>query len=179
MAALRNGVLLLVWVCTSVYFNYLTPEFQLYLGVSLDITMVELVTASAYAPADQQQAALSEAQRTVESLVQITEYFADTKLNVNDLSREQQTFVLRALEAASKGIDSFLVMMPPEAVLAAREQIAEENSLNDQEGDEVGLKLLNPPEISAPPPPPPPPPQAQPETPSAPDMAANLQTEAA
>ena len=48
MAALRNGVLLLVWVCTSVYFNYLTPEFQLYLGVSLDITMVELVTASAY-----------------------------------------------------------------------------------------------------------------------------------
>ena len=46
----RGGqvVLLVVWFSTSIFFNYLTPEFQTYLTASLDITMVELVSASAY-----------------------------------------------------------------------------------------------------------------------------------
>jgi len=38
----------LVWTICSVYFNYLTPQFQLHLSQGLDITMVELVSAAAY-----------------------------------------------------------------------------------------------------------------------------------
>jgi hypothetical protein len=36
------------WFITSIYFNYLTPSFNLYITDSLDITMVELMSASAY-----------------------------------------------------------------------------------------------------------------------------------
>jgi len=38
-----------VWFATSIYFNYLTPSFKLHLEETLDITMVELLSASAYA----------------------------------------------------------------------------------------------------------------------------------
>lgn len=47
-----NVALLVVWFCTSIYFNMLTPEFGKHLHThadsSLDITMVELLAASAY-----------------------------------------------------------------------------------------------------------------------------------
>jgi drug/metabolite transporter (DMT)-like permease len=42
-------IVLAVWFVTSIYFNYLTPEFSKYLNESLDITMVELISASVYA----------------------------------------------------------------------------------------------------------------------------------
>ena len=47
-AALLNAGLLAVWFCTSIYFNYLTPEFNTHLSDKTDITMVELLSASAY-----------------------------------------------------------------------------------------------------------------------------------
>ena len=117
------------------------------------------VTASAFAPLAQQQQATDYAQTAVESLIQILEYFPD-KLTVNDLSREQSQFVLAALSSTSKAIDSFLTLMPPEAVEGARLQVAEENRLNEQEFEELPkdekLDILNAPKKRAPPPPPPP-----------------------
>ena len=48
-AAATNIAVLVVWFATSIYFNYLTPEFNLHLTESkTDITMVELVSSSAY-----------------------------------------------------------------------------------------------------------------------------------
>jgi len=41
-------LLLCTWFVTSIYFNHLTPDFQLHLTESLDITMVELLVAAAY-----------------------------------------------------------------------------------------------------------------------------------
>ena len=43
-----NVALLGVWFGTSIYFNYLTPEFNKYLSAKTDITMVELLSAAAY-----------------------------------------------------------------------------------------------------------------------------------
>ena len=40
--------MLALWFATSIYFNYLTPEFNKYLSAKTDITMVELLSASAY-----------------------------------------------------------------------------------------------------------------------------------
>ena len=47
-SSLSNAALLAVWFTTSIYFNYLTPEFNKYLSAKTDITMVELLSASAY-----------------------------------------------------------------------------------------------------------------------------------
>ena len=43
-----NVALLAVWFGTSIYFNYLTPEFNKYLSAKTDITMVVLLSAAAY-----------------------------------------------------------------------------------------------------------------------------------
>ena len=51
---LANVALLGLWFCTSIYFNYMTPEFNKYLneeqktGTKTDIVMVELLSASSY-----------------------------------------------------------------------------------------------------------------------------------
>ena len=49
---LANFLHLIIWFATSIYFNYLTPRFNIHLNnpssASLDITMVELLTASAF-----------------------------------------------------------------------------------------------------------------------------------
>lgn len=42
------ALLVFTWFVTSIYFNNLTPDFQLYLTENLDITMVELFSATAY-----------------------------------------------------------------------------------------------------------------------------------
>jgi predicted ATP-grasp superfamily ATP-dependent carboligase len=101
------------------------------------------VAASAYAPAKSQQQVLSAAQRAVESLTQILEYFPND-LVANDLSPEQKTFVLAALESTSTSIDGFLEQMPAEVVSAARRQIAEENQLNEQEVRAAALEETQP-----------------------------------
>ena len=90
------------------------------------------VRASAYAPTDQQQQALSYGNTAVEGLIQILEYFPD-KLQANDLTREQSSFVLAALTSVSKSIDSFMGFMPEEVVEKARQQLVEENALNEKE----------------------------------------------
>jgi len=114
------------------------------------------VTASAFAPLEQQQQATDYAQTAVESLIQILEYFPD-KLSANDLTSDQAKFVLAALKSTSKSIDAFLSLMPAEAVAAAKAQIADENDLNDKEYDEiVGEKIINMPARKPKPPPPPP-----------------------
>jgi hypothetical protein len=102
------------------------------------------VLASAFAPADQQQVALTSAQRAVESLVQIIEYFPQD-LVVNDLTPEQKKFVLAALASASDSIDQFLELMPVDAVSGAAKQVAEENRLNEEEYPEDQGKILNAP----------------------------------
>jgi hypothetical protein len=125
------------------------------------------VTASAFAPLEQQQQATDYAQTAVESLVQILEYFPDKLVrhasshwnacatrvlrryymclclctraaqSANDLTSDQAKFVLAALKSTSKSIDAFLSLMPAEAVAAAKAQIADENDLNDKEYDEI------------------------------------------
>ena len=115
------------------------------------------VAASAFAPLEQQQKATDYAQTAVESLIQITEYFPD-KLKANDLTREQSSFVLSALSSTSKSIDAFLELMPPEAVSRARQQIDEENSLNQADFDDVPSagEIVNKDKTKPKPPPPPP-----------------------
>ena len=100
------------------------------------------VTASAFAPLEQQQQATDYAQTAVESLIQILEYFPD-KLQANDLTPAQSQFVLAALVSTSKSIDSFLALMPGDAVDAAKAQVAEENSMNQADYDEVGEAIVN------------------------------------
>ena len=112
------------------------------------------VRASAYAPADKQQPSLSYAQTAVESLVQILEYFPD-KLVANDLTPTQTSFVLAALDSTSRSIDNFMEFMPPSTVDAAKQQIVEENELNEKEYPQDQGQILN---IAKKPPPPPPPP---------------------
>lgn len=84
-------------------------------------------------------------QTAVEGLIQILEYFP-SNLKADDLTREQSTFVLAALASTSKSIDSFLGLMPQDAVQAAKRQVAEENDLNEKEFPE-DMKLLNPPTV--------------------------------
>jgi len=114
------------------------------------------VAASVWLPNEQQGDALAYAGRAVESLVQILEYFPQD-LQANDLSAEQKKFVLAALQQTSSNIDSFLTMLPQDAVEAAAKQVAEENQLNVVEYEEVNADKI----INAPPPPPslPPPPE--------------------
>lgn len=81
----------------------------------------------------------------VEGLIQILEYFPSS-LKADDLTREQSSFVLSALGSTSKSIDSFLALMPVDAVKAAKETVAEENALNDKEFPE-DMKMLNPPVV--------------------------------
>jgi len=117
------------------------------------------VSASGYAPVDEQQEAFQYAQSAVESLIQIIEYFPQD-LQANDLSPEQNKFVLSALASTSKSIDNFLGLMPAEAVAKAQGQVADENRLNADEYAEVvgeGMTNMAPAPAPAPPPPPPPP----------------------
>ena len=127
------------------------------------------VTASAFAPLSQQQQATEYAQTAVEGLIQILEYFPD-KLSVNDLTPEQRSFVLRALESTSKSIDEFLRLMPPEAVDGAREVLLMENRLNEEdfESEKTAGTIVNAAPAPPPPPPPPPPPQPPQEPPPPP-----------
>ena len=67
---------------------------------------------------------------------QILEYFPD-KLTANDLTREQEKFVMSALASTERNIDLFLGLMPPAAVDKAKAQIDEENRLNEAEYSEV------------------------------------------
>ena len=67
---------------------------------------------------------------------QILEYFPD-KLVANDLTREQEKFVMAALGSTQQNIDLFLELMPPAAVDKAKAQIDEENRLNEVEYGEV------------------------------------------
>mmetsp|Transcript_1712 Transcript_1712/g.3302 ORF Transcript_1712/g.3302 Transcript_1712/m.3302 type:complete len:157 (-) Transcript_1712:255-725(-) len=90
------------------------------------------VRASAVAPRDKANAAASFGNTAVESLVQILEYF-QVDLVANELTKEQQTFVLKALKSTSTSIDSFLALMPSNVVAAAKKQIEEENELNLKE----------------------------------------------
>ena len=100
------------------------------------------VRASASAPSGKLQAAADFGNNAVENLIQVLEYFP-SNLVANDLTREQKDFVLAALDANSKNIDSFLSLMPPDEVSKARAEMEEENSLNLKEFD--GGKYLNPP----------------------------------
>jgi len=93
------------------------------------------VKASAAAPGSKVQTAVGYGTTAVESLIQIIEYFPD-KLVANDLSREQQTFVISALDSTSRNIDSFLDLMPSTALDAARAQVEKENQLNNKEYSE-------------------------------------------
>ncbi|KAL1527301.1 hypothetical protein AB1Y20_015973 [Prymnesium parvum] len=102
------------------------------------------VKASSFAPASQVVAATQYGQAAVEGLIQIMEYFPD-KLVANDLTSEQEKFVIAALASTDKNIDLFCSLMPPAALAAAKAQIEEENKLNDQEYREVndGSDLIN------------------------------------
>ena len=113
------------------------------------------VTASSYASVDNQQLATSYAQTAVEALIQIIEYFPQD-LKANSLSNEQKNFVMSALGTTQKSIDSFLELMPAEAVSSALAQVAEENRLNEEEyQSEDGTKIINAdPSMRAPAPPP-------------------------
>jgi len=77
----------------------------------------------------------------VEGLVQIIEYF-QVDLVANDLTSDQQSFVLKALRSTSKSVDLFMGLMPSDAVDAARKQIETENALNIKEFPEEAY--LNP-----------------------------------
>ena len=101
------------------------------------------IRASEYVPTQKQQQVLSIAQRGVESLVQILEYFP-RDLVVNDLSPEQTSFVLKALAQTSKSIDEFMTYMPAEVVEAAKQQIVDENYLNEKEYPEDQGAIINP-----------------------------------
>jgi len=90
------------------------------------------VRSVAYLPVNEQQQGLQLGQTAVEGLIQILEYFP-RDLVANDLSAEQKKFVLDALTSTSKSIDSFMTLMPSEAVAAATRQIEEENQLNLEE----------------------------------------------
>ena len=105
--------------------------------------------------ADNQQLATSYAQTAVEALIQIIEYFPQD-LKANSLSNEQKNFVMSALGTTQKSIDSFLELMPAEAVSSALAQVAEENRLNEEEyQSEDGTKIINAdPSMRAPAPPP-------------------------
>jgi len=62
-------------------------------------------------------------------------------------SREQQSFVLAALDSSSKNIDSFLALMPSTTLDAARTQVVEENALNEKEyeNEDGSKEILNKP----------------------------------
>lgn len=93
-------------------------------------------------PAEQQSEALQFGNRAVESLQQILDYFPD-KLSADQLSAEQKQFVLSALKSASSSIDSFMGVMPAETVKKARDQLRQENELNQQEAEEVEVEIVN------------------------------------
>merc|ERR1712032_1747520 len=80
------------------------------------------IRASAFAPSDKTNIATQYGNTAVEGLVQIIEYF-QVDLVANDLTSDQQNFVLKALGSTSKNIDLFLGLMPAETVAAARKQI--------------------------------------------------------
>jgi len=94
------------------------------------------VKASSFAPAMQVATAGQYGQAAVESLIQILEYFPD-KLTANDLTREQEKFVMAALDSTNRNIDLFCELMPPPALAAAKLQIEDENRQNDAEYKEV------------------------------------------
>jgi len=101
------------------------------------------VKAASFAPSGQVMTAGQYGQNAVESLTQILEYFPD-KLVANDLTRDQEKFVMAALDNTNKNIDLFCELMPPTAVDAAKAQLEEENKLNDIEYKEVNTDpLLN------------------------------------
>ena len=71
-----NVALLAVWFGTSIYFNYLTPEFNKYLSAKTDITMVELLSAAAYGVAGRRSGSQKKSSRggTCEGGVQVYMY---------------------------------------------------------------------------------------------------------
>jgi len=101
-----------------------------------------MVTATAFISMDDQTKANNYARSAIEGLVQILEYFPQD-LTVNQMSSEQNAFVLKALASTSNSIDGFLTLLPQEAVAKAVAQIEEENLLNLQEypKDETILNL--------------------------------------
>jgi len=103
------------------------------------------VTAGSFAAVSDQQQANTYAGTAVESLVQILEYFPQD-LVVNQLTPEQNSFVLRALTSTSDNIDRFLALMPAGAVESATAQIIEENELNTKEyqSEDGDNAVLNP-----------------------------------
>jgi len=103
------------------------------------------VTAGSFAAVSDQQQANAYAGTAVESLVQILEYFPQD-LVVNQLTPEQNSFVLRALTSTSDNIDRFLALMPAGAVESATAQIIEENELNTKEyqSEDGDNAVLNP-----------------------------------
>ena len=108
--------------------------------------------AAAFAPREKVASATAYGANAAEALNQIIEYFPQD-LVANDLTAEQKRFVLRALATTSNAIDSFLALMPAEAVARATEQVVEENRLNELEFvDENGNKasILNAPAAQVP-----------------------------
>lgn len=102
------------------------------------------VRASAAAPSSKLSQATEYANNAVENLIQVLEYFP-ADLIANDLTRTQKDFVLAALDANSRNIDSFLALMPSDEVQRAKDQLVEENRLNLKEFD--GKSYLNSPTI--------------------------------
>ena len=86
--------------------------------------------------------ALEYGNTAVEGLIQILEYFPSS-LKADDLTKEQSSFVLRALASTSSSIDRYMSLMPADQVDTAKKQLLEENRLNDKEFPPE-MELLNP-----------------------------------
>merc|ERR1711871_1258576 len=104
-----------------------------------------MVNAISYMPSSSYDPAMRYSKETVEALYQVIEYFPE-KLNVGQVKKEQEIFVIEALEQCRRSIDGFLGLLPPDAVKEAYAFVEEENRLNleDYKKAELGNYLNSP-----------------------------------
>lgn len=105
-----------------------------------------LVGASAYLQGDRSAIGGAAAQKALQSLVTILEYFdsADVQnLKVDNLAGKE-ALVLKGLDSAKKSIDEFLNLFPGDIVAGVSDKIKEENELNYKEFDTSLGTIINP-----------------------------------
>lgn len=106
----------------------------------------QIVVASAYASTDNVFKASQAGNEAIDVLETAKEYFAK-ELKVSGLTDTQRKFVVDAMSATRGKLDTFLTYMPADVVQAARQQVEDENGMNQKEyqspdGDNAGI--MNP-----------------------------------
>lgn len=106
------------------------------------------ISASAFLNGDRKIKAAEIGQTTVQNLITILEYFDSSGVDNIKIASSglggKEDIVLKGLDAARKGIDSFVSLFPKEDVDAVVARIEAENELNRKEFDSELGAILNP-----------------------------------